>query len=159
MQKVFLNDGTDISPKFFWDDSSVQEEKNGAVLDDEDCFEQVVKEIKDAYGSGDVHTFYMKDDAATTRDLQLERENAFFVPGEEENGNSNRVADAVNHPSHYTCGSFEVIDILKDQLTEEQFKGFCLGNALKYICRSQHKGHFIEDLRKAVWYLNRLTEN
>lgn len=87
MRKMFLEDGIDISPKFFWDDSEIPEEDKGVVLDDEDCFEQVVKEIKDAYVQGDTHTFYMKGDAATTRDLQLERENAFFAqPVDDESG-------------------------------------------------------------------------
>jgi hypothetical protein len=32
---------------------------------------------------------------------------------------------------------------------------FCLGNAIKYIMRSELKGKQIEDLKKAVWYINR----
>lgn len=58
--------------------------------------------------------------------------------------------DNVNHPSHYTYGSIEVIDYIED-------KGFNynLGNAIKYISRAGHKLNTIEDLRKAVWYINR----
>jgi hypothetical protein len=33
--------------------------------------------------------------------------------------------------------------------------GFNLGNALKYIWRADLKGHAIEDLRKARWYIER----
>jgi hypothetical protein len=33
--------------------------------------------------------------------------------------------------------------------------GFCLGNALKYIWRADLKGSDVEDLRKAVFYLER----
>lgn len=33
--------------------------------------------------------------------------------------------------------------------------GFCLGNAVKYICRAGKKGSVIEDLAKARWYLDR----
>lgn len=67
--------------------------------------------------------------------------------------------DAVNHPSHYTSGKFETIDILKDKLSPEEFKGFCKGNVLKYVIRSDHKHETpIEDLEKAQWYLNTLIE-
>lgn len=67
--------------------------------------------------------------------------------------------DAVNHPAHYTHGNIEVIDIIRDQLSKDQFVGYCLGNALKYVCRCQHKGKMTEDIKKAIWYLNQITEN
>lgn len=64
--------------------------------------------------------------------------------------------DPVNHPSHYTSGKFEVIDIIQDQLGTEGLRNFCLGNAIKYICRAGKKdaSKTIQDLEKAVWYLN-----
>lgn len=60
--------------------------------------------------------------------------------------------DAVNHPSHYTSGSIEVIDFIEDQKMP-----YHLGNATKYICRAGKKNpdKTIEDLQKAVWYLER----
>jgi hypothetical protein len=33
--------------------------------------------------------------------------------------------------------------------------GFCLGNAIKYIWRADLKHDAIEDLEKAVWYIQR----
>jgi len=65
-------------------------------------------------------------------------------------------ADMVNHPPHYTRGGIETIDFLEAKMTPEQFEGFCVGNALKYISRSGHKNDATEDYRKAVWYLNRM---
>lgn len=61
--------------------------------------------------------------------------------------------DPVNHPKHYTShpSGVEVI-----QITEHM--NFCLGNAIKYILRAEHKGKQIEDLKKAVWYINREIE-
>jgi len=56
----------------------------------------------------------------------------------------------VNHPAHYNTGKFEVIDVIEDWNLN-----FCLGNALKYIARAEHKGNFEEDIRKAIWYLER----
>jgi hypothetical protein len=58
--------------------------------------------------------------------------------------------DPVNHPSHYTFGSIEVIDVIEDWRLD-----YHLGNAVKYIARAYHKGNTIQDLKKAVWYLNR----
>ena len=56
----------------------------------------------------------------------------------------------VNHPSHYTQGQYEVIDVIEDWNL-----GFNLSNALKYIARANHKGQKEEDLKKAVWYIQR----
>ena len=65
---------------------------------------------------------------------------------------SNIEHDAVNHPSHYTDGKIEVIDYIEDKKL-----GFHLGNAVKYISRAGKKdpSKEIEDLEKAVWYINR----
>jgi hypothetical protein len=57
--------------------------------------------------------------------------------------------DPVNHPKHYTEHPSGVECI---QITEHM--NFCLGNAMKYVWRADLKGG-IEDLQKAVWYINR----
>ena len=70
-----------------------------------------------------------------------------------------KMEDNVNHPPHYTwlkdkCG-IEVIDITRHM-------DFCLGNAIKYILRAglkqeasmSDKEKEIEDLKKAIWYIN-----
>jgi succinate dehydrogenase/fumarate reductase flavoprotein subunit len=58
--------------------------------------------------------------------------------------------DPVNHPAHYTSGGIETIDFI-----EAKRLGYNLGNVVKYITRSDHKGNKLEDLRKAQWYLSR----
>ena len=60
--------------------------------------------------------------------------------------------DKVNHPSHYTSGKIEVIDFIEDQ----KFN-YHRGNAIKYICRAgkKDKSKEVEDLEKAIWYLQR----
>jgi hypothetical protein len=65
------------------------------------------------------------------------------------------VNDTVNKPSHYTNSSIECIDAMKASLSPEEFKGFCKGNAFKYLWRTNHKNG-LEDLKKAQWYLNKL---
>ena len=67
------------------------------------------------------------------------------------------VADMVNEPPHYKVGGVETIDYIQAKLTSEEFSGYCKGNALKYISRANHKKDATEDLRKAIWYLNRLV--
>jgi len=61
--------------------------------------------------------------------------------------------NAVNHPAHYNNhpSGVECIDVT-------QHMNFCLGNAIKYIWRADLKGNAIEDLKKAVWYVNKEIE-
>ncbi len=66
--------------------------------------------------------------------------------------------DNVNHPPHYKAGGIECIDAIQAALTPEEFRGYCKGNALKYTWREKHKGGQ-EDLKKADWYLKRLTQS
>jgi len=63
--------------------------------------------------------------------------------------------DMVNSPPHYKTGKLEVIDILEDQLTQEEFCGYLRGNILKYLFRYKNKGG-VTDLHKAQWYLAKL---
>ena len=62
----------------------------------------------------------------------------------------------VNHPNHYNDGKIEVIDFIEDKKL-----GFCLGNAIKYICRAgkKDKNKEVEDIQKSIWYLHRYLEN
>jgi hypothetical protein len=53
-------------------------------------------------------------------------------------------------PSHYTRGSIEVWDFIRDQGLN-----YFRGNAIKYLCRAGFKSTHteIEDLKKAIHYL------
>lgn len=57
--------------------------------------------------------------------------------------------DNVNHPSHYNNIPIECIDVVRHF-------NFNRGNAIKYIWRAGNKdpNKEIEDLEKAIWYLN-----
>ena len=63
--------------------------------------------------------------------------------------------DTVNHPSHYNYGDIEVIDFI-EQVTKHYNPNvaYHIGNAIKYIARAPFKNG-VEDLKKAVWYLDR----
>lgn len=58
--------------------------------------------------------------------------------------------DMINHPPHYNYGKHEVIDVIEGWGLD-----YHLGNAVKYIARSRHKGSEVADLEKAIWYIRR----
>ena len=58
--------------------------------------------------------------------------------------------DPVNHPNHYLSHPSHIECI---EVTEHL--NFCIGNAIKYLWRADLKHDAIEDLKKAVWYINR----
>lgn len=66
------------------------------------------------------------------------------------------LCDTISSPAHYTHGSIETIEVIEDWEL-----GYHLGNAIKYISRAGRKDpdKTVEDLRKAVWYLEREITN
>jgi hypothetical protein len=60
------------------------------------------------------------------------------------------MSDAVDHPAHYNThpAGIECIEIV-------EWLPFCHGNAVKYLWRADHKGARVEDLKKALWYVER----
>ena len=91
-----------------------------------------------------IKDLYYKYEHHNTTCVKLDSEE----PKEESKEESNNV----NHPSHYTDGKIEVIEYIEDK----KF-GYCLGNAIKYISRAgkKNKDKEIEDLQKAIWYIER----
>jgi hypothetical protein len=63
------------------------------------------------------------------------------------------MSDLINHPPHYNQGKIEVIDAIEDWGLD-----FHEANIVKYIARAKHKGDELENLQKALWYLNRLVQ-
>ena len=61
--------------------------------------------------------------------------------------------EMVNHPDHYQFGKNNEYEAIK--VIDAWDLGFSLGNAIKYISRAGKKGKYneLEDLRKALWYL------
>jgi len=58
--------------------------------------------------------------------------------------------------NYYDAGNLETLDVIKAKLTKEQYKGYLLGNALKYQCRLNFKGlsdkDQLRDAEKAANY-------
>jgi len=57
-------------------------------------------------------------------------------------------------PDYYRRGSIQVWDFIRDQGLS-----FHLGNSIKYICRAGHKDSRVEDLKKAIHYLENELEH
>ena len=80
--------------------------------------------------------------------LHLARRHAFGYSS----AGGESMSDNINHPPHYTQSKVECIEAIE---AAGYGLHFCLGNAMKYIWRCQHKANFLEDLKKARWYLDR----
>lgn len=67
--------------------------------------------------------------------------------------------DMVNHPSHYTQYTQEVIDTITEWVKDyNSVEGYYIGTVLKYLARAPYKGKKLEDLKKASFYLQEAIE-
>lgn len=66
----------------------------------------------------------------------------------------------VSHPSHYQSNAgLEVIDVIKAFTADlTGIEAVDTGNIIKYVCRWKKKNG-LQDLEKALWYLQDLIEN
>lgn len=64
------------------------------------------------------------------------------------------MSDMINHPPHY-----EKHTIVIEPITILEKLPFTVGNVFKYIIRAKDKGNELEDLKKALWYLDRSFKN
>lgn len=67
--------------------------------------------------------------------------------------------DMVNHPQHYKTGKIECIDCISAVVNMyDGEQAYDVGQVIKYLYRAPTKQNFMQDLKKAQWYLNRLIE-
>lgn len=70
--------------------------------------------------------------------------------------------DGVKQPSHYQLfEGVEAIEVIARSMTQEMFKGYCLGNILKYRLRAGKKSELAtleKDMAKASFYLELYTK-
>lgn len=76
----------------------------------------------------------------------------------------NEITEAINKnmkdntdPNHYKHGKLETWENIRNSMTEDMYVGYLTGNIYKYIARHQHKNG-VEDLNKAIVYINKLKE-
>lgn len=65
--------------------------------------------------------------------------------------------EMVNHPEHYQFGENNQYEAIK--VIEAWDLDFHLGNTVKYISRAGKKDKELQDLKKALWYLERKINN
>lgn len=70
----------------------------------------------------------------------------------------NPLEDQVNKPEHYTGGSIECWDYLRDNMPREAYLGGLEWNIKKYLHRWRYKKNPVEDLKKAKVYLDKLIK-
>lgn len=59
--------------------------------------------------------------------------------------------------TYYDVGGIESIDVIRAKLTPEQFKGFLLGNMIKYSLRMNYKDQMERDNEKVGYYQGELA--
>lgn len=68
--------------------------------------------------------------------------------------------DEIKSPAHYQLTSgWEAKDVLKLILTKEEYRGWLIGSALKYIMRYKQKGDPIKDISKAKQFMEFTIED
>jgi len=106
-------------------------------------------EYRHDYGLVTVNTYNTFNDAY---DVLL-----LFDPSQNATKEQASPVDMVNSPPHYNQGKVECIEAIRAALTADEFRGFCKGNAMKYVFRERLKGG-MEDIKKAEWYLAKMQE-
>lgn len=138
MSKYQVGDLVEITDKLYGHDFEVGElvevVRYSLVSDD-----YLVKSANGAH-------FYVTDEEISDIKVDIERDQPDFDK-----------PDMVNSPAHYGNGSIECIEYIEDFLTTEEFIGYLRGNIAKYLHRFRYKNG-LEDLRKAEWYLDRLSQ-
>lgn len=78
------------------------------------------------------------------------------------NNTDTKHTDEVHNPNHYKLNglNIEAVDVVKAVLTEDEFKGWCRGNALKYLMRAGKKDKSKEkqDFAKAGVFISWITD-
>lgn len=100
---------------------------------------------------------YAREIMKDKEDLKLEKKE---LPAGTISADSINEKEAVNHPLHYGGDTpFECIKVLAHWLSKEEYRGFCRGNFIKYVCRLGKKDDSVQELKKARFYLDKLIES
>ncbi|AUR80873.1 hypothetical protein [Enterococcus phage vB_EfaS_Ef5.2] len=125
--------------------------------------EQEVNMTYDEYlnQSDDVVTKHLEKEAHKTMELlfeEYEPTNDSKCDGVEPDVEVYFESDLIDNQIHYTVNGIQPIQIMKANMTKEEYRGFLEGNILKYPLRYKHKNG-LEDLKKAKTYLSWLIED
>lgn len=85
--------------------------------------------------------------------IRLHETQGYWVEDNFEHAQAAPDNNMVTAPKHYEFfEGVEAITIIARSMTEKQFAGYCMGNALKYRLRAGNKFNTEEDLKKADYY-------
>lgn len=99
------------------------------------------------------------------KNLEFERETLLsygvYAPSKSSDSeNPSSCEDVVNKPLHYQFfEGVEVIEIIASSMTREQFKGYCLGNRIKYRLRAGNKDKLEQEIAKSDKYVELYDEH
>ena len=111
---------------------------------------EYIKDIVDYEGSADVT--FVKNNGDTLLEHRFTRNDDVF-----EFVNTLYSSLSEKQEKRYKHGGIECIDAIRACMSEEEFRGFCKGNVIKYLWRAEYKGGS-EDYQKARDYMNYLLE-
>lgn len=66
--------------------------------------------------------------------------------------------DPVNHPSHYASTKVECIDAMEQMFGRDAVIRFAALNCFKYLWRRKDKDNEDQDIKKALWYFDKVKE-
>lgn len=154
----------DAKPRYFAD----EDYKNGDIFEvvrtwGSDDIDNIIGVVVKAPGSFDEEVIEMYVEEVrpfpVTKEY-IESYDSAYIPGDEPADIIGDLViggtDVVNHPSHYTQGKFEVIEVI-EEITggySDGYVAYCVGNTIKYLARAPYKHDTpLEDLKKAQKYL------
>jgi hypothetical protein len=76
-----------------------------------------------------------------------------------ENGTDPSPFDPVQKPDYYNKGKIECIDAIEVAIADlTGIEAKCTGDAIKYLWRWKAKENPVQDLKKAIWYIEHLIK-
>lgn len=131
-------------PDDFWDDKPAP-----SVVKDDNWDEDRVDTIGQNGNTGEHYLNRDYEEIANSVDATQKLIDSLKKTGTTANS---AATDNISKPKHYMLFDFEVIDLIYEILSKEEFSGYCLGNVLKYRLRAGKKDDALEDLAKANEY-------
>ena len=121
-----------------------------------ECVIEFIKEKQDSLVfnviKGNVNYLDFHGDIELNKNYFKDGEIIPLVQTEDDIEAEEETVERINHPSHYNQG-IEAIEYI-----ESHNMNFNEGNVIKYVTRAKYKGTYLEDLKKARWYLDRLIQ-
>ena len=103
---------------------------------------------------------HLNMDNERRKEVQLDKKQIELIQSQlqQEIKKSKQSVERINPPSHYAPNGLgtDVIGFLESQFSYEAYKGFMIGNIIKYATRTGRKDEEINELKKIVDYADRI---